>query len=119
MVEQRPFKPLVSGSSPGRPTLHRLAVAGLLFDLQSGRLGGNAAPEAPTDPDVRNSRIRLFVQRLRCAYTLCTTRGGESGYRWRRPWKRVQFIRARTPVLASDGSDLAAALRTIQEIGDA
>jgi len=28
---------------------------------------GGRPPRAPTDPDVRNSRIRLFVTRVHCA----------------------------------------------------
>ena len=34
-----------------------------------GRVASGLLPEAPTDPDVRNSRIRLFGPRLR--YVLC------------------------------------------------
>ena len=55
---------------------------------------GITAPRLPRDPEVRDSRIRLFVQQL-CLYTLCTTRGGTSGYRWRSAAKWVQFVRAR------------------------
>jgi hypothetical protein len=35
----------------------------------------------PSDPDVHNSCIRLFGQRIHYAYTLRVTRGGTSGYR--------------------------------------
>ena len=51
-----------------RGWVHPIIVGALLLravnsDLGSGRLGG-LPPEAPTDPDVRNSRLRLFGPRL-------------------------------------------------------
>lgn len=42
---------------------------------------GRCFPGAPTDPDVRNSRIRLFGSRLRYVPYRWTIRGGGSGWR--------------------------------------
>ena len=46
--------------------------------LRSGRLG-DCSSEAPTDPDVRISRIRLFGPRLRYVTGEGRMRGGGSG----------------------------------------
>jgi hypothetical protein len=47
--------------------------------IRSGRLGG-LLPEAPTDPDMQVSRIRLFGRRFRYV-TVGRMRGCGSGYR--------------------------------------
>jgi hypothetical protein len=47
-------------------------------EMWSGRLG-ESIPEAPTDPDVRNYRIRLFSTRLRYVTGAKRIRGCGSG----------------------------------------
>ena len=54
----------------------RLYIVGI--DLGHGRVAtGSCPPAAPTDPDVRHSRIRLLELRNRCTtvHTVYDTRG--------------------------------------------
>jgi len=52
---------------------------------------GSCPPRAPTDPDVRNYRIRLFEQRLRYELRWRITTSG-SGYRLKRRVKRSHVM---------------------------
>lgn len=61
-----------------------------------GRVAGALSAPAPTDPDVRHYRIRLFeiaIHLVLVAPTAeCTTRGRGSGYRRSRLLKRCQVM---------------------------
>ena len=85
------------GSAARRPSDEKRAPGRWADALRAGRVAaGGFPPAAPTDPDVRVSRIRLFTSRSRPGHAV-RMRGDGSGYRC-----RICFIRSHVTVARCD-----------------